>query len=70
MSFSALRSWPVSSVEVTSISLLRSPAATVRATATAWFSGLMIERLISQATSTAATSEKPPTPSISAMAWV
>ncbi len=48
MSLSACISWPVSSAELTRMSLLRSPAATVRATFTAAPIGTVIERVLNQ----------------------
>ena len=58
MSFNAVISWPTSSLPPASIWLLRSPALTCCATATACLSGREIERVSHQAMALPSTREK------------
>ncbi len=68
LSFMLLRacsSWPASSRVVTSMRLVRSPAATVLATSSARSKGRVIERVIDHATTAARASASAPTIDIS-----
>ncbi len=67
MVFRACSSWPVSSRVVTSMRLVRSPAATVLATSSARPSGRVMERVIHQATRAASARAAAPKPHIIAL---